>query len=282
MIRIRNLIGSGLVVALLLTALVLSVSAVAGPPALYKGSAQRLLPTASEVGYAAITSQAGGDRRASATYQTPGTPPKSLSIAVRVFKTEATAKASFEAACPGCQLRNSANGSITWKYKLRVQPTSDPRYSVVSVVARCRNLKVDTKMTSTARSSSQHGVAMPSRLLIDDIFVKARRVGMSPCQGTGVSPPMTGTHFWSEDYAEKVVRSKVRIPYCNAHPSDSGCRAMPALRVEVAQCRGLDEKRGTFTYSRFTCDILVGYYRDIRGRIAVWPTGGSTLRWEII
>jgi hypothetical protein len=60
------------------------------------------------------------------------------------------------------------------------------------------------------------------------------------------------------------------------------CRVLPAQGVVSAQCRGLDEKPGTFTYSRFTCDILVGYGGRFRGRIAVWPTGPTTLCWKLI
>lgn len=250
-------------------------STTAAPPSLYKGSAQRLMPTAAEAGYAEITSQAGTGSRASAIYQSPGTTPRSMKIAIRAFKTEAAAKASFEAACAGCSLRQGSTGPGAWKYKLRVEPGVN-----VMLVARCRNLRVDTTMATTA--TNPHTIAGPSRRVIDGIFVTAMKIGMSPCGGTGSPPPTTGSYYWTESYAEEIVVSKVRIPYCNAYPTDPQCRLGSSLRVVSAQCRGLDEKPGTFTFSRFTCDILVGYGGRIRGRIAVWPTGPTTLRWEII
>jgi hypothetical protein len=199
-----------------------------------------------------------------------------MKVAVRVFKTEAAATTSYNAACSGCALRTVAAG---WKYKLRVDPGAD-RNNTAVLVARCRNIKVDTAMTTTA--TNPHQVAKPSLLVIDAMFIKARRAGMSPCEGKGSPPPTTGTYYWTETYAEQRVLSKVRIPYCNLYPDDAQCRVLPAQGVVDAQCRGLDEKPGTFTYSRFTCDILVGYGGHFRGRIAVWPTGPTTLRWQLI
>jgi hypothetical protein len=73
------------------------------------------------------------------------------------------------------------------------------------------------------------------------------------------SPPPTGSYFWSESFAEQIVVSKVRIPYCSVYPEDSNCRTQGPFRVASAECRGLDEKPGTFTYSRFTCEIRAGY-----------------------
>jgi hypothetical protein len=258
-------------------AFALSGSSAAATPSLYKGSVQRLLPTATQAGYEQITSQSGSGSRASATYQTPGAPPRYMKIAVHAFRTETAAIASFNAACgSGCSLRKVAAG---WKYKLRVDLATD-RNNTVAIVARCRNLRVDTMMNT--RATNPHEIAKPSLLVIDSIVIKARQAGMSPCQGIGTPPPTTGTYYWSESYAEQRVISKVRIPYCNLYPNDSQCRLLPAQGVVDAQCRGLDEKPGTFTYSRFACEILVGYGGKFRGRIAVWPTGPTTLRWQLI
>lgn len=245
-------------------------------PSLYKGSAQRLLPTAEETGYAQITSQAGSGSRASATYETPGTRPGNFKLALRVFKTEPAAQASFNAACPGCQLRSTGSGS--WKYKQRLELGADG--NMLTLVARCRNLRVDT--AQRVYGTNPHGLTGSSVRIIDGVFQKARGLGMSPCAGVGSTPPTTGTYYWSESYAEDMVVSKVRIPACNVDGAGSTCGTQSPYPVVSAACRGLDEKPGTFTYSRFTCDIRAGYQGRIGGRIAVWPTGPTTLRWRIL
>jgi hypothetical protein len=267
-------VGTSLAIALLSVPVLVGVTAAASP-ALYKGPAQRLMPSAVDAGFEEITSQAGGGSRASASYRGSQPGQGTGKVAVRVFKSEAAAKTSYAAACQGCQARSSGS----WKYKRRIEPAPDPRTKTVTLVARCRNLRVDTTKTAVGTDES---LTKQSRLVIDDIFVKARSLGMSPCSGTGQPPPATGTYYWSESYAEEVVVKKVRIPYCNVFPDDPQCRVQSPFPVVDAQCRGLDEKPGTFTYSRFTCDIRVGYYGRISGRIAVWPTGPTTLRWEII
>jgi hypothetical protein len=270
-----NLRAAGALLAVaIITSLGIAGSSAGAPRALYKGSAQRLMPTAAETGYTEIASQAGTGSRASATYQTPGTTPQSMKVAIRVFKTEVAAKASFDAACPGCALRNSR----IWKYKLRLDLGAD-RNNTVSLVARCRNLRVDTAMAT--RATNPHTIAGPSRRVIDGIFVKAMRLGMASCEGKGTPPPTSGTHYWTESFAEDMVIRKVRIPHCNVYPDDPNCRLGGSFSVISAECRGLDEKPGTFTYSRFTCEIVL-FNRTARGRIAVWPTGPTTFRWEII
>jgi hypothetical protein len=50
------------------------------------------------------------------------------------------------------------------------------------------------------------------------------------------------------------------------------------FRLRSAECRGLDEKPGTFTYSRLSCEI-VSYDGQARGTIAVRPTSPTTFRW---
>jgi hypothetical protein len=257
----------------------LAITGVSGAatPSLYKGSAQLLLPTADETGYAQVTTQSGAGARASATYETAtGTRPGFLKIALRVFKTEAAALSSFDAACAGCQLK--AVGSGSWKFKQRLDVAADG--NTLTLVARCRNLRVDT--TQRVYGTNPHVVAGGAKRIIDGIFQKARSAGMSPCSGVGSSPPPTGSYYWSESQAEAMVVSKVRIPACNVEGADSTCGTQSAYRVVDASCRGLDEKPGTFTYSRFTCDIRAGYQGRIAGRIAVWPTGPTTLKWRIL
>lgn len=260
---------------------VLGVLAVAGDvtaanPSLYKGPAQQLMPTAEEARSAQITAQSGSGARASATYETPGTRPGYLKVALRVFKTESSAKSSFDAACPGCPLKSTGSGS--WKYKQRLDVAASG--NTLTLVARCRNLRVDT--TQTVYGTNPHGLTSSSVRIIDGVFRKARAAGMSPCAGVGSTPPTTGTYFWSESYAEDMVVAKVRIPACNVEAAGSDCGTQAPYRVVSAECRGLDERPGTFTYSRFTCDIRAGYQGRIGGRIAVWPTGQATLRWRIL
>ena len=108
-----------------------------------------------------------------------------------------------------------------------------------------------------------------------------------------LAPDLVGRDFdvdgpdrlWVADFTQlttwrgtcKVV-SKVRIPYCNVYPEQANCRLEPPFFVNSAECSGLDEKPGTFTYSRFSCNIRAGTSGRIGGKIAVWPTGPTTLR----
>ena len=208
--------------------------------------------------------------------ETPGARPSFLKIALRVFKTEPAALASFNAACRGCELK--AVGSGSWKFKQRLDLAADG--NTLTLVARCRNVRVDT--TQRVYGTNPHVVAGPSKRIIEGVFLEARSSGMSPCAGTGSTPPTTGTYYWSESYAENMVVTKVKIPACNIPGAGSTCGTQSPYLLDSAVCRGLDERPGTFTYSRFTCDIRVGYQGRIGGRIAVWPTGPSTLKWRII
>ena len=119
-------------------------------------------------------------------------------------------------------------------------------------------------MTTTA--TNRHVIATPSRRVIDGIFVRAIRVGMAACdrKGSSAPPPKTGSNFWTESQAEDNVISKVRIPYCNIDSADPECTVKAAQGLQIAECRGLDEKPGTFTYSRFTCDVVLRGGRTTR------------------
>ena len=177
--------------AILLTGLICVATSAAATPVLYEGSAQALMPTAEETGYAQITSQGGSGGRASATYETPGTRPQYLKVALRVFKTEPAALSSFNAACPGCKLK--AVGSGSWKFKQRLDLAADG--NTLTLVARCRNVRVDT--TQRVYGTNPHVVAGGSKRIIERIFQKARNSGMSPCAGTGSTPP-TNRHVLLE------------------------------------------------------------------------------------
>jgi hypothetical protein len=77
----------------------------------------------------------------------------------------------------------------------------------------------------------------------------------------------------------------VKIPYCVVHPDDSDCGRLPAVRISESHCTGADELGSTFTYSRFTCEVILrDYYgREIaHGKLAVYPTTTGTVRWSII
>jgi hypothetical protein len=88
--------------------------------------------------------------------------------------------------------------------------------------------------------------------------------------------------YWSEARAERTVKAKVKIPYCQLYPDDNGC---PGLKVRVAldsaKCRGASEKGSTFTYNRFTCDVVT-YNSEARATIAVYVTGRYTFRWKLL
>jgi hypothetical protein len=235
-----------------------------------------LVPTAAQAGFDETVSQAGAGGRATANYQSADVRVGTGTVAVTVLRTEDAARARYTSRCPECVSGIAGK----WKYKWSFQVATDAsRNRTVRLVAYCRNLNVET---TRAALDNKDSLTNKSRLVIGDIFDKAARLGMTPCGGAAKPPPTAGSYYWTESHAEDVVVTKVRIPYCNLYPADPQCRVLPAQTVVSAQCRGLDEKPGTFTFSRFTCDILAGVGGRFRGRIAVWPTGSTTFRWQII
>lgn len=247
----------------------------AAPPSLYKSSAKRLIPTAAEAGFDQITSQSDSPKRATASYERLSQRGvATATVTIRVFLTDAAAKESYDASCPGCELR-SFNG---WRYKRLFEQTTVTTPGALKLVARCRNVRVDWVTAPAGKESSTR----TSKLMIDEaIFAKAVRLGMTTCAGTPKPPPTTGSYYWTENHAEAIVLQKVWIPNCVVNPDDPQCRGRNAWGLRSAECRGLDEKPGTFTYSRFTCEIVV-FGVNLRGRIAVWPTGPTTLRWRLL
>lgn len=256
--------------------LVAIAAGAAAPPSLYQGPAQRLLPSAAELRME-MTSLAGAAARATASY-TGTSPDRTATISVQVFKTEAAARTSLDSArCEGCEL---GSFKTRWKYKLGLQPAGDGTSTTVTMIGQCRNLRTD--ITATLPFGRIALTAWP-RQVTDSVFVKAERLGMTRCGQTRTTPAPTGRWFWTESYAEAMVIKKVRIPGCNVYPENPNCDRIAGapFRLGRAECRGLDEKPGTFTYSRFTCEIVL-YNGQARGRIAVWPTGPTTLRWRIL
>jgi hypothetical protein len=251
--------------------------AAATPVSLFKESAQLLIPAADPNVYGELTGKSGTAQTATASYFRRTALPAALSINIRVFKTEAAAQARYISACSGC--RPGTAGPQKWRYKIQYQdqPGADDS---VTLSALCRNVTVAVGYVAPLGNTSLHHNAKKA---IWAVYDKAVSLGMTQCGSTPKPPPVTGSYYWSERQAEELVVRKVRIPDCNISiSSKQGCERDPAWRLHSAECRGLDEKPGTFTYSRFTCDVLIGYYGDIRGRLAVWPTGPTTLRWEIM
>ena len=251
----------------------------ATPSALYRGPAKRLIPTATEAGYDRVTSQAVSSKRATANYEGThvsgsGTGIATGTVAVTVFRTEAAAIAKWSTACPGCELRSFNK----WRYKREFQMATDQPNRIVRLVARCQNLMAET--TRTAIDSKEH-LTRVSKLMIDEaIFAKAVSLGMTPCGGKSTPLP-TGKFYWTETHAEDTLLRKLVIPHCTVYPSDPECRGKVGVGIRSAECRGLDEKPGTFTYSRFTCEVFL-FGINVRGRVAVWPTGPTTFRWQLI
>lgn len=249
---------------------------------LYRGSAQRLVPTSTQAGYKDVKVLTGSPTRVTARYTTRGAGgDATLVLGIRVLPTEAAAKASLTTACPGCGPFKQA-GRASWRYTLRVDPGVPGRANRATVVAGCRNLRVDA--TQQPSGASKTAVDGRARRVIDAVISKAISLGMSPsCNAPdgGTTPPETGATYWTEAYAEETLTGKLKLPYCKVAPHDADCRLQEPLSTTKATCRGQDAKPGISTYARFTCDILVG--NEARAvRIAVWPASASTFRWQTI
>ena len=91
--------------------------------------------------------------------------------------------------------------------------------------------------------------------------------------------------YWSESRADAVVVANVRIPFCRVYPGDNECPVGSmknvAIRLDSADCSGASEYRSSFTYNRFTCEVVT-YNNGANARIAVYVTGRSTFRWRVI
>jgi hypothetical protein len=282
-------LGVGLALALaIISALALGSAAAQGasgrasatPVSLFNKSAQLLIPTLNTP-TGAFTQQAGSAKRATATFTGStgeGGRPLSGTLAVRVFPTEAAAKASYAASCLGCR-----GGTVVpqkWPYKFRYDNVGGVANGGVTLSGLCRNVAAEVVLTTPLGLSTLNAWG---KKLLWPVFDKAVALGMTQCGAAPSPPPRTGSYFWTESEAEAMVIRKVLISQCNIS-NTAGCEYARRERVKSAECRGLDEKPGTFTYSRFTCEIVTGsrYYTGARGRIAVWPTGPTAMRWTVL
>jgi len=111
--------------------------------------------------------------------------------------------------------------------------------------------------------------------------------------GVASSSAATPKWYWSEEKAEALAATKVRIPYCFIFTTDAACqngayneRGLPRIGsyplTEVV-CTGSDEKGETFTFARFRCRFTAGLTdRDYAaGRVLLYPSGASKLRWKL-
>ncbi|HZT15702.1 MAG TPA: hypothetical protein VFA19_07105 [Gaiellaceae bacterium] len=254
-------------------------------PKLYPATATSLLPSAMSAGYDRIASQSAKPLaahpkpglRSSATRQYRSTDPV-LGVEIlgaMVFRSEAQARAQYASVCThGCDAMKF-NG---WSFKRRseVEPATSDK--AVTLVALCRNVVLGA--IRVASDNADH-ITRQLRGTLDAVFAKAYSSGMTPCGSAATPLPRTGTYYWSESQADTFVVKLVRIPYCDAFANDSGCSGEAPLRLQSADCRGVDERGSTFTYSRFECDVVV-YGGYARGRIAVFPTGPASLRWKLL
>jgi hypothetical protein len=99
--------------------------------------------------------------------------------------------------------------------------------------------------------------------------------------GVGSAAP-SKKWYWSETQAEALVVKKVRVPYCRVFPDSPTCPGDRVLMyLESADCVGADELGSSFKFNRFRCQVVINY-GYAKGRIAVYVTGPTTLRWKII
>lgn len=272
--RILRTPGLVAVGTLAVVAGVFANSSAAVPPSLYKGTATKLIPMAIDAGYEQLTSRTPGTTRATASYSSSDPSVGTGTISIEVFKVEAGATAKW-GTLPGTVAR--MNG---WWLKWSFQVGSD-RLRTVSIVGHCRNLVV---AASRAALDNRDHLTKRLKIIVDDVFAKAIAAGMTACGSSqGAAPPSSAKkYYWTESEAEAMVVQKVRLPYCTVWPNDSDCRAQSAWPLEDARCRGIDELGTTFRFNRFTCDVVASYRYKKGGRIAVWVTGLTTLRWQLI
>lgn len=273
---VRNTLGWCVAVATV-TAAVVAAAAFAAGPGLFNGSAKALIPHRAG---ATITSQSvpkfshpkpGMRSSWSATYS------DGVSLLAAVFSSEAAAKNSYASNCGGCDTGTDPTG---WHYKHAYDAASGTNPAVATVVGWCHNVVV------AASDAHGAGIALTTaaRDEANQVFARAIILGMSPCQTTSAIPPKTKV-YWSENQAEAVITARLHVPNCDVFPDQENCDRQAPWRVSSAKCTGADERNGSFTYSRFSCDIEVddGNGAPIaQGRIALYPTGTTTFVWKLL
>jgi hypothetical protein len=277
-------VGTAALAAGVLVLLVAAVAGAAAPPKLYKSTARSLLPSAAQAGYDTVSSQSPKPLTShpkpgllsswSRVYERSGLVLPVESLGAMVYRTEASAHAQYADACSGCEAMRFHG----WPMKRKSAPDTSTGENVITVIAQCRNVVLAATTSTRANLSA---TTPPLRAALDAIFSTAYARGMTPCGSAATPIPPTGTYYWSESEAEGLVVKLVKIPYCNAFPSDSGCAGQAPVHLQSATCTGADEKGTTFTYSRFTCEVVI-YGGYAHGRIAVYPTGPQSLRWKLL
>ena len=191
------------------------------------------------------------------------------------------------------ELRRSLGGMRSQEGRNRssveVQASGDsragPSSNTMSVVARCRNLRVEhvgrlplprTSTSSPQRYDSRSGASSfkrwtsgcprAARGRYDPHLLHPR-----PAPTSGLSRSLR--RWLSARFASRIAAST---------PSRRIAGWLVRSGLSVQSAVGWTRKPGTSTYSRFSCDIRAGTSGRIGGRIAVWPTGPTTLRWQII
>lgn len=100
--------------------------------------------------------------------------------------------------------------------------------------------------------------------------------------------------YWSEEKAETLAASKIRIRFCLVFTDFPGCEnggyAQDGTLLKKGfyglneiLCVGSDEKGETFTFARFRCRFVAGVsrYDYAAGRLLLFPTGTVTFRWQL-
>ena len=200
----------------------------APPP--YKGQARALFPAATEIGF----EQASAPRSVSggATVSYTSAQRGSASITVSVFKTPAASLTSYRARCGGCETMIYPQG---WRLKRSFTATADYRHEpqTLRIDGICSNVIVTVQVANTRTKDSLSSLAL---WIANKAFEEG---GLSPCRAEQAIP--TKKVYWSPSQAEKAATTKLVIPYCMAHPDDSGCARFSGIHPAEASCTGADE-----------------------------------------
>lgn len=102
--------------------------------------------------------------------------------------------------------------------------------------------------------------------------------------------------YWTEEKAEAVA-ANIHVHFCVVVPSDPKCADYPAFKPKIGfytpdevECRGADELRDTFRFSRFICKFVLGYESSqsglyvqmASGRLRLDPAGRAKFRWKLV
>ena len=126
------------------------------------------------------------------------------------------------------------------------------------------------------------------------VLLAAIVVASVSAEVTGAATPKKS--YWTEEKAEAVAAT-IRVHYCIVVPSDPKCADYPAFKPKIGfytpeevECRGADELRDTFAFSRFICKFVLGYesresglyVQMASGRLRLDPAGRAKFRWKLV